>query len=235
MQFDVIIGNPPYQLNDGGGTGSSAMPLYHYFVEKAKKLQPNYLLMIIPARWYAGGKGLDDFRSQMLSDKHISTLYDYPNSADCFPGVIIAGGICYFLWDKKHEGLCKVYNVSGSEVISCIDRNLSEYNVFIRDNNAIKIIRKTRAISKDTFDKYVYSRNCFSLISSEKGHTTKQNGDYCLLSLDGKSFISKDEFIDKENIVEKYKVIITKAMSGGNKPSSEGTFARRISISERYV
>ena len=224
MQFDVIIGNPPYQLNDGGGTGSSAMPLYHYFVEKAKKLTPNYLLMIIPARWYAGGKGLDDFRNQMLSDKHISMLYDYPNSADCFPGVIIAGGICYFLWDKKHDGLCKVYNMSGGEIKSCISRDLSEFNVFIRDNEAIKIIRKTHEISRETFDKYVHSRNCFSLISSDKGHKTKQEGDYCLLSLDGKSFISKAEFTDKENIADKYKVIITKAMSGGNKPSSEGDY-----------
>ena len=224
MQFDVIIGNPPYQLNDGGGTGSSAMPLYHYFVEKAISLQPNYLLMIIPARWYAGGKGLDDFRSQMLSDKHIRKLYDYPNSADCFPGVIIAGGICYFLWDKNYNGQCEVYNVSGGDVKSCISRSLCEYDVFIRDNNAINIIRKTRAISKDSLDKCVNSRNCFSLISSEKGHATQQNGDYSLLSLDGKSFISKGKVVDKENIANKYKVIITKAMSGGNKPSSEGDY-----------
>lgn len=224
MQFDVIIGNPPYQLNDGGGTGSSAMPLYHYFVEKAISLQPNYLLMIIPARWYAGGKGLDDFRSQMLSDKHIRKLYDYPNSADCFPGVIIAGGICYFLWDKNYKGQCEVYNVSGGDVKSCISRSLCEYDVFIRDNNAINIIRKTRAISKDSLDKSVNSRNCFSLISSKKGHATQQNGDYSLLSLDGKSFISKGKVVDKENIANKYKVIITKAMSGGNKPSSEGDY-----------
>ena len=224
MQFDVIIGNPPYQLNDGGGTGSSAMPLYHYFVEKAINLQPNYLLMIIPARWYAGGKGLDDFRGQMLSDKHIRKLYDYPNSADCFPGVIIAGGICYFLWDKNHEGQCEVYNVADGDVKSCISRSLCEYDVFIRDNNAINIIRKTRAISNDSLDKCVHSRNCFSLISSEKGHTTQQNGDYALLSLDGKSFISKEKVVDKENIANKYKVIITKAMSGGNKPSSEGDY-----------
>ena len=224
MQFDVIIGNPPYQLNDGGGTGSSAMPLYHLFVDKAKKLQPNYLLMIIPARWYAGGKGLDEFRTKMLTDKHICKLYDYPNSADCFPGVIIAGGICYFLWDKRYEGLCDVYNITGDEVKSCISRSLSEFDVFIRDNKAINIIRKTRTATVDTLDKYVHSRNCFSLISSIKGHKTKLNGDYSLLSLEGKSYISKWEFDDKEKIVDKYKVIITKAMSGGNKPSSEGDY-----------
>lgn len=224
MQFDVIIGNPPYQLNDGGGTGSSAMPLYNHFVEKAKKLQPKYLLMIIPARWYAGGKGLDDFRNEMLKDKHIKSLYDYPNSADCFPGVVIAGGICYFLWEKSYNGACRITNIKGNAVTSVLERRLDEYSVFIRDNEAINIIRKIKKISPISMDESVYSRNCFSIISSVKGHDQKKNKDCVLLSLDGKSYISPNEFSDKENIVNKYKVIITKAMSGGNKPTSEGNY-----------
>ena len=103
--------------------------------------------MIIPARWYAGGKGLDDFRSNMLKDKHIEYLYDYPNSADCFPGVIIAGGICYFLWNKEYNGPCKITNIKGDIFSPVLTRKLDEYSIFIRDNEAINIIRKTKNVS----------------------------------------------------------------------------------------
>ena len=164
MTFDVIIGNPPYQLNDGGGTGSSAIPLYHKFVEQALKLKPKYLSMIIPARWYAGGKGLDDFRNNMLNDRHISHLVDYANSADCFPSVIIAGGICYFLWEKAYDGACIVENKRQDIIVSLESRNLNEYRTFVRDNEAVNIIRKVLAKKEKTLDQKVHSRNCFSII-----------------------------------------------------------------------
>ena len=224
MKFDVIIGNPPYQMSDGGGTGSSAMPIYQHFVRQAKKLNPRFLVMIIPARWYAGGKGLDDFRKDMLNDKHITFLVDYPNSADCFPGVIIAGGVCYFIRDKNYIGHCTVINKQQNNIISYEKRFLNEYNTFVRNNTAIKIIRKILQKSKKTLDVSVHGRNCFSIISSNNGHKTYKDEDFKLLSLNGYSYISSNEFIDRDKILNKYKVVITKAMSGGNKPSSDGKY-----------
>ena len=224
MKFDVIIGNPPYQLSDGGGTGSSAMPLYHRFVETAISLSPNYLVMIIPSRWYAGGKGLDCFRESMLNDNHIRILIDYANSADCFPGVTIAGGVCYFLWDKAYRGNCMVCNMQQDNIISKDLRPLNEYPTFIRDNKAVRIIRKVLASNGNTIDSIVHSRNCFSINSNEKGHAEAGENDIKLLSLSGMSYISPTSFVDRDRIQNRYKVVMTKAMSGGNKPSSTGDY-----------
>ena len=224
MKFDVIIGNPPYQLSDGGGTGSSAIPLYHKFVEQAKKLSPRYLVMITPSRWFAGGKGLDTFRENMLNDNHLVKLIDYADSAECFPGVTIAGGVSYFLWDKDYNGICSVSNIKGGEIASTVDRALNEYSIFVRDNIAIDIIRKTKNINKQSLADVVYSRNCFDLISGEKGHPIKTDIDIKMLSLNGFSYIEKSKITDKDKLLGKYKVIMTKAMSGGNKPSSDGKY-----------
>lgn len=176
MKFDVIISNPPYQLSDGGGTGSSAMPIYQYFVEQNKKLKPRYIVMITPSRWFAGGKGLDDFRYNMLNDSHIKCLIDYANSAECFPGVIIAGGVSYFLWDREYSGECTIENRKNNDV-NITTRKLNEFDIFVRDNIAIDIIRKVKLKAEKSFDKCVLSRNYFGLISSENGHKEKQKED----------------------------------------------------------
>ena len=224
MKFDVIIGNPPYQLSDGGGTGSSSIPLYHKFVEQAKKLNPKYLTMIIPSRWFAGGKGLDDFRDSMLNSKHIKTIVDFANSADCFPGVTIAGGVCYFLWDRDYNGFCTVVNKKNNNIISSKQRSLNEHTFFVRNNSSIDIIKKIKDKKEKTLDSIVSSRNSFGLNSNEIGTKKQKNGDLVLHSLKGKSYISINKISDRDSLVNKYKVIMTKAMSGGNKPSSDDSY-----------
>lgn len=169
MQFDVIIGNPPYQMNVGVEKENYAIAIYHKFVQQAKKLNPRYLCMIIPARWYAGGRGLDDFRDEMLHDKHIKTILDYPNSTDCFPGVDLAGGVCVFLRDnnKIDENIC-VRSFKNAEEISQMERPLLEKGLgtFIRHNNAISILRKVQCYKEVTFDNVVGPQTPFGFVSS---------------------------------------------------------------------
>lgn len=229
MKFDVIIGNPPYQLSDGGNA-ASARPIYHLFVEQALKLQPRYLAMIIPARWYAGGKGLDEFRQRMLNSSKFRYLKDYNNSADCFPGVNIAGGVCYFLWDKMYNGLCEISNLSLDKELSSEKRSLNEFPTFVRDNTSVKVIRKILSHHEKTMDNIVRSRNSFSIPSNERGHAKYSPSDCVLLSSGGKSYISKKQIVDKEGSISKYKTIITYAMSGGNKPTSNGDYQILSSI-----
>ena len=140
MKFDVIIGNPPYAL-DTAGAGRQAKPIYNLFVNQAKKLNPRYLTMIIPSRWFSGGMGLDEFRNTMMNDKHIRKMVDYTNSKDCFPGISVSGGVCYFLWDRDHEGDCDFVNITNDERDS-ITRPLNEFQTLVRYNKAVSIIHK---------------------------------------------------------------------------------------------
>lgn len=197
MKFDVIVSNPPYQMSDGGN-GASAKPLYHLFVEQAKKLNPRYMTMIMPARWYAGGKGLDDFRNSMLKENHISELIDIPNSADCFPGVNVAGGVCYFLWEKEYHGDCNVKNVVKGAVVSEMQRSLNEYSYFVRNNTALSIIRKTH-IEKNTLDTRVFSRNCFCIPTTVVGQDRPYKNHIPVLTSKGVIYVHKDDISDATN------------------------------------
>lgn len=223
MKFDVIIGNPPYQLNDGGGTGSSAKPIYHKFIEQAKKLNPRYLSMIIPARWYSGGKGLDEFRNEMLNDTRIRHLIDYVDSRDCFPGVDIAGGICFFLWDRDHKGLCQIQNFRKGETKSSI-RSLNEFDTFIRDTISIEIIKKVKKLDNEFLDNIVSSRMPFGLESSVR---PLNEGDLTLITSAGKGKFPSQKVTSGHTLISKWKVMLSKASNDhGGQPDKEGK--RRI-------
>lgn len=174
MKFDVIISNPPYQLGDAGAF-ASASPIYQYFVEKAIKLNPRYISMIIPSRWFAGGKGLDLFRREMLNDDRISQIHDYEIGSDCFPGTRISGGVCYFLWERDRHGECEVFSHRGDRISSHMQRPLLEKNAdtFIRINEAIPILRKVQIFNEQSFSSIISARKPFGLPSDFISSPTK--------------------------------------------------------------
>lgn len=206
MKFDVIIGNPPYQLNDGGN-GVSALPLFHLFVQQAKKLNPRFLSMIVPARWYAGGKGLDEFRSEMLSDRRIKKLVDFESSKDCFEGVNIAGGICYFLWSRDYDGDCEVSNYDPHNY-SSTKRALNKFPIFIRANRAISIIDKVLGHTDRMMDTTVLPRNPFGFATNERGGNKKFDDSISLISSKGRGYISRGSVTKRADLIDKYKVVI---------------------------
>lgn len=214
MKFDVIVGNPPYQLSDAGH-GRSASPIYHQFIQQAKKLNPRYLTMIIPARWFAGGKGLDEFRGEMLNDKRIRKLVDFENSNEVFPGVDVAGGICYFLWDRDNPGLCEVTNFINGQAEKS-DRILNEFQIFIRHSKAIPIIRKVVAKKENG------GRNLSDIVSSRKpfglptNYAPKNSGIPCwFIQRIGLKYASKSDVSDDANLINKWKLLIPPAPIAG--------------------
>jgi len=214
MKFDVIIGNPPYQLNVGVEKENYAVPLYHSFVEQAKKLNPRFLTMIIPSRWFAGGRGLDDFRQAMLNDRRIRKIVDYPNATDCFPGVDISGGVCYFLWDRDNPGDCEIQTVKGNDVISTMSRPLLEENndTFIRFNEAIPIIRKIRSLNEQTFDGYVSPQTPFGIISSFKDFKKEKFADAIrFYTVGGGGYINRNQVPRNHQWIDGWKVYIAAA------------------------
>lgn len=215
MHFDVIIGNPPYQLGDGGNQ-ASAIPLYHKFIQQAKKLNPRYLTMIVPSRWFSGGRGLGEFREEMLADKRIRKLVDYFDSNECFPGVDISGGICYFLWEKENEGECVIDSIRGGEA-STMQRSLLEPdgNSFIRFNEAVTIVRKVATLSAKKFSELVSSQKPFGLRTYVQGAPTSDKDSVRLYANRNVSkepgYISRTAVPENEEWIDKWKIYISAA------------------------
>ena len=214
MKFDVIVGNPPYQLSDSG-YGRSAKPIYHKFVNQAKKLNPRFLTMIIPSRWYAGGKGLNDFRTEMLSDNRLRKLIDFENAAEIFPGVDVAGGVCYFLWERDSRGDCEVTNLYNGKSVVAV-RPLNEFPTFIRHNLSIPIIRKVLETEKDNetrLSTVVSSRKPFGLPTN---YVPKEQGIPCwFIQKIGRKYANKSDIIDSFELLDKWKLLIPKSPIAG--------------------
>ena len=216
MKFDVIIGNPPYQLSDGGNA-ASASPIYHKFVEQAKKLNPRFLTMIIPSRWFSGGKGLDKFRESMLKDDRIRVLVDYPASGEVFPGVEIKGGVCYFLWDRDNRGKCLVKSRQG-QTENVLERNILENGseLFVRFNKAVTIVKKIASHNEKSFSDLVSSRKPFGFGTNFENFKEKEFENSIKIFANKKNgFVSKKEITKNNELISKYKIYITKAYGAG--------------------
>ena len=212
MTFDVIIGNPPYQLEDGGNSRSS-VPIYHLFIEKAKRLNPHYLIMIVPSRWFTGGRGLNEFRAEMLNDRHIRVLVDYENFKDVFPGVDLAGGACYFLRDRETEGECNVYNKT-NQTSNMVSRYLNEFDVFVRSNKALSIIRKVIGHHNGMYmDKVVSASKPFGLRTF---YEPKDTGIPCqFIQKIGLRYATPEDVTDTYCLLDKWKFLAPRSPIAG--------------------
>lgn len=215
MQFDVIIGNPPYQMKGGAG-GTSDSSIYHLFVEQALNLDPRFLSMVIPSRWLAGGRGMDDFRDAMLTGKHIRYMVDYTKMATAFPGVDFEGGVGYFLWDKNHHGDCEYTLFQGEELHPTIARDLGAHDIFIRDHRALAILEKVSAQGEPTMEQIISSDTPFGLATNFSGWKKSPfKGSVAVyLTERGKrsvGYISEFEIRKNTQLINKWKLLLPEA------------------------
>jgi hypothetical protein len=224
MQFDVVIGNPPYQLDDGGA-GASAMPIYQKFVDAAKALEPRFLSMVIPSRWFAGGRGLGSFRAEMLADTRVRSITDFLDSRDVFPGVDVAGGVCYFLWNRESRGECLVTSHYKGGTSSAV-RPLLEpgTDVFVRYNEGLSILRKVMAFENTKtgsgltlppgrrFVDQVSGQKPFGLRTFFRGATSPAGDeDVVVLQSGGRSWAARSDIKESVQLIDRWKVFTSKS------------------------
>lgn len=232
MQFDVIIGNPPYQLDDGG-YGTSAAPIYQLFVEKALDLDPRYAVFVTPSRWMAGGKGLDKYRARMLSDKRMRAIVDYPKLYEGFPGVKIRGGISYFLWDRDYNGPCEVQTIwDGNPTGPAVARYLDAYDILVRRNEAVPILEKVRAKKEPTLDARVSSQKPFGLRTYFHGKpdSRRLKKPVKLFGSQKISWVERSEIPANAPWIDKWKVLITRVQ--GTSAAVETKFLSKPIVAE---
>ena len=213
MKFDVIVGNPPYQIDSDGNTRT--MPIYHRFVERALTMKPRHVLMITPSRWFSGGLGLNEYRTRMLAEKHMKKIVDYPGLFECFPGVEIKGGVSYFLWARDHHGECEVVTIRDGVASAPMTRALDEFDIFVRSNVAVPILRKVRAKSEPTLGERVASRVPFGLQANFRRYKTSPFTD--AVKIYGNKFVGyaeRSEITKNPGWVDEWKALIPKATDG---------------------
>lgn len=202
--FDVIIGNPPYQKPDNG-YGRSAIPIYPEFIRMAKKINPRFIVMIVPSKWFSGGRThLIKFRSEMLNDDRIRKIVDYENVTTVFPEMNFVGGICYFLWDREYHGECEIVNIEDDSIAT---RPLNEFPMLVRRNLAIPIIKKV--LSKDgkyRISEFMLPQNPFRIRGD---YRPRETGIPCWFRNPiGLKYVDPEDVRDVFNVLDKWKVLI---------------------------
>ncbi len=231
MNFDVVVGNPPYQLGSDGGTRD--IPIYNKFVDQAKKLNPRFLTMIIPSRWMTSGLGLSEFRRTMLEDRRIQTLVDYPVASEIFPGVEVKGGVCYFLWERDTEGDCAVTTVRGYEIVGPVNRNLGEFDVFVRDSRAVDILHKVLSKKEPSIIEILSVDKEFGWTSNFDGFHEKQKKIdvpiyYIRKTKRSIGWIERSSVEKSPELIDTWKVLVPKAGSDGGQKIPDSVLGKSL-------